>query len=414
MGFWVAYSGANLFHNTGEALSTIARLSGLLGTYMILWQLVLRSRINLVEKAFSVERLNWLHKWNGYIGLILILVHFIFQLIGYSIINHVNLLQQEIDFLLNYEDVLKASLALALFVGVVGMSIAIVRRHFKYETWYVVHMMTYLAIILAFGHQFNIGIDFLGHPWFVAYWYFLYAVAGGLIVVFRFGLPTYRLWYHNFKVDRIVPEATDTVSIYIGGRNIQKFNYVAGQYMAWRFLSKELWWQAHPFSLSWEPGHNQLRLTVKASGDYTAQLLQVLKPGTPVLVDGPHGLFRPVEDERPRLFVAGGIGVTPLRSMIGAGGGQGGTLIYAAHDQSSVALSKELDELAKQQGMAVHYVLEDREGRLNAELLAKLAPQAAASQVLLCGPPAMMAATTQLLRGQGVPANAIVTELFSY
>ena len=43
-----------------------------------------------------------------------------------------------------------------------------------------------------------------------------------------------------------------------------------GQFFLWRFLTRDRWWEAHPFSLSAAPDGRRLRITVKGVGDYTA------------------------------------------------------------------------------------------------------------------------------------------------
>ena len=52
-----------------------------------------------------------------------------------------------------------------------------------------------------------------------------------------------------------------------------------GQFFTWRFLTRDRWWEAHPFSLSAAPDGRRLRITVKGLGDYTAAL-RAIPPGT--------------------------------------------------------------------------------------------------------------------------------------
>ena len=84
----------------------------------------------------------------------------------------------------------------------------------------------------------------------------------------------------------------------------------------WRFLTRELWWQAHPYSLSALPQPPYLRFTVKGLGDSSRALAQ-LRPGTRVAFEGPYGAFT----DHARLsdgvlLVAAGVGITPLRALL--------------------------------------------------------------------------------------------------
>ena len=64
----------------------------------------------------------------------------------------------------------------------------------------------------------------------------------------------------------------------------------AGQFLLWRFLAPGHVWSAHPYSLSAAPDHGRLRITVKDAGDHSAALAH-LRPGTPVIAEGPFGHF---------------------------------------------------------------------------------------------------------------------------
>jgi len=73
--------------------------------------------------------------------------------------------------------------------------------------------------------------------------------------------------------------------------------------------------EAHPFSMSRRPDGTRLRLTIKAVGDFTRRI-PGLKPGVRVLIDGPHGIFTARRSSSQKiLMIAGGIGITPIRSL---------------------------------------------------------------------------------------------------
>jgi predicted ferric reductase len=317
---------------------------------------------------------------------------------------------------------LKATIGMLMLIFIVIISIGIVRRDFRYETWYFVHLFTYLAILLAFSHQLSVGMDFAQHPLFTLYWYALYIAAAGVIIFWRFGGPAFLFWRHRFRVEKLEPAAKDVMSIYVTGRHLDEFRYRAGQFLIWRFLTPGRWWQAHPFSISVAPGHEYLRLSAKGVGDFTRKLPR-LKPGSYVLIDGPHGNFTLNRTTKPKLlFIAGGIGITPLRSMLEAlpAGTPPPVLVWAARTQADLALRSEIEALVRSHRGNLRIILSEESaphlehGILDAPTLHRLVPDVAEREVLLCGPPAMMDAVAASLAGLGVPKKAVHTERFAY
>ena len=169
----------------------------------------------------------------------------------------------------------------------------IVRRRLRYETWYFVHLYAYLAIALAFSHQLATGTDFVGDPAARAYWYALYVGTLGALVVFRLVLPLAR--------SAAPPPARragrsrrrpGVVSLEIGGVAAGPAQGARpGQFFTWRFLTRDRWWEAHPFSLSAAPDGRRLRITVKGARRLHARALRAIPPGTRVIAEGPFGAF---------------------------------------------------------------------------------------------------------------------------
>jgi ferredoxin-NADP reductase len=163
------------------------------------------------------------------------------------------------------------------------------------------------------------------------------------------------------------------------------------------------------------PKAGQLRLTFKAVGDFTNRL-HMLQAGTPVLLDGPRGTFTLDKAQgKKMLFLAGGIGITPLRTMMEAlPGDTDAVLIYACRNESERALGREFEAMSKGKGIRTTYVYQEKAGRLTAELLQKLVPDIAGREVFLCGPPPMMQAMTETMVSLGVAKDHIYSERFAF
>jgi ferredoxin-NADP reductase len=318
-----------------------------------------------------------------------------------------------------FEHVLSALVGVVLLLAVIALSLPWVRRRLRYESWHAMHLATYLALWLSFGHQLESGGDFANRS-FYAYWYALNGVVVGIFFVYRFLRP-FALWYrHRFTVDRVVRESPDTWSVYIGGHGMESFRFEPGQFANLHLLSRGLW-AGHPFSFSHEYDGKHIRFTVKAMGDAT-QLIEHLTPGTHVLIDGPLGVFVPRRAATDKyLLIAGGVGITPLRAIAGALASQGADVValYAVRTRAHTALLEEMTVLVP--SLHVFFSQDDADvpagavrGRIDEAAIRRFVPDAAKRDAFICGPAPMMDEVTGTLRRVGVPARQIHSERFAF
>src|SRR5439155_3463160 len=116
-------------------------------------------------------------------------------------------------------------------------------------------------------------------------------------------------------------------------------------------------------------------------------------------------------------FIAGGVGITPLRAMLEVVPARPGdvALLYRARSERDLLFRSELDELARRRGITVKYLLGRRRSRpdpLSKEVLAHLVPHIARADVFVCGPPGMMDVAVENLHALVVPRSQIHRERF--
>jgi ferredoxin-NADP reductase len=90
--------------------------------------------------------------------------------------------------------------------------------------------------------------------------------------------------------------------------------YKAGQYITVYFPNSNTP-SGKAYSISSAPSENRFALTVEAVGEYSSRLSSLV-PGDTFLASLPRGSFYPEPGEDGLVFLAGGIGITPFRSMI--------------------------------------------------------------------------------------------------
>lgn len=420
VGFWAAFSGSAIFESASQSLIALGRLAGLLGAYFALTQLVLMSRGHWLESAFGLDKIARFHRVQGFMAISFILIHPPLLAIGYAIPADIKLPEQFLQFIQFYPYVWLAAIGLVLFVTVVGSSIYISRKHLKFETWYGVHLLAYLAIASVFLHQLALGNTLLTSRFFYLYWVGLYIFVAATVLK-RFAHPLYLYLRHGFRVKSVKTETPFATSIIIEGKNIDQQWAKPGQFIMVRFLAPGMWWQEHPFSLSQLPANGILRITAKKIGDYTRDQLPVLKAGTKAIVDGPFGAFtEDVATLQKRLYIAGGVGITPIRSLIeGQSDKTDSILLYANKVTQEIIFNQELTILQQAGKVTVHHVISDQPeykgetGRINAEMIKRLVPDYPEREIYLCGPPPMMQAMIATLTDMGIPKTRIHYEYFA-
>lgn len=419
MAIWYTNSSFYILNPAGGNIwRAFGRLMGLFAEVAILLELVLIGRISVIEQTFGHDHMNKIHRWIGYSIMLFMLGHPILLTISGMMGNGVSFYQQFADYLANWEDVFAAFVSIVLFGYIVVLSLPIIRKRLRYETWYFTHLLTYLAIGLAFSHQINSGDMARGSALY--YWITLNFIIFGAMIAHRFIKPLWNAWRFEFRIARVVKETTDTYSLYITGKNIEKFNYQAGQFANVTILQRGIWF-THPFSFSAEPNVECIRFTIKALGDFTKRLDEI-NVGTRIILDGPMGLFIDKLALREKLiFIAGGIGITPIRALIGQLllERKDFVLLYATRSVEDIAFKKEFDELTQIHHFPVHYIVGTpisgyELGYIDREKIVRLVPDFLERDVFLCGPPAMMDATIRNLEGLGIPINNIHFEKFSF
>lgn len=396
-----------------NALIVLGRLTGLYAALLMAFQLLLVARLPWFDRRIGMDRLTSWHRWTGFSVLWLLLSHAVFIVFGYARSSSLDPVNQLVDLAETVEGVLRAIVALAIILVVGAVSARYARRRLAYETWHFIHLYTYVAVVLAFTHQVAAGTTFASSPVATAYWYGVWGLALASVCAGRLVLPLWRNLRHRLRVTAVVPESDNVVSIYITGRDLDRLPARAGQFFLWRFLTKDRWWQANPFSLSAAPDGRTLRLTAKRAGDGSAALRH-LKVGTRVFAEGPYGAFTTLHRTRPdAVLIAGGVGVTPIRALLEELHGHAVVIYRVATDRDAV-LYDELRDLALARGAELHLVTGPPvPDRLAPGELARLVPDIADRDVYLCGPPPMMNAVLGSLRELGVPAPQTHFERFS-
>ena len=395
------------------AAGTVAAMAG---TYLCLVLLLLVSRIPWLEREIGHDRMVALHRTVAPYSIFLILAHVLLTTLAYSQSLERGFVAELTQLVLHSAWMVPAATAFVLMMSLGVLSYRRIRQRMKYETWWVAHLYFYIAVALSFGHQIANGPMFVAHPYQRLFWTGLYLAVATTILVARVIMPVSFSRKHELRVAAVVPEKDGVVSVYVSGVDLDLLKARGGQFFQWRFMTRDWWWQAHPYSLSASPNGSWLRITVKDLGDHSRSLRR-MKVGTRVIAEGPYGVFHAGSRHTDKVAAfAAGVGVTPIRAVLDdLPDGTSVTLVYRVADRTTAPLHEELEALVSERGWRMHYLQGPRRHHpITAEYLSHLVPGLAESDVFVCGPDSFTDRVVEAAGEAGVPSDRIHHEAFAF
>lgn len=392
----------------------MGQIFGVLGITVLTLQLWFISRLPALERGVGMEKLTRWHKNNSRLFATFIILHPIF-LFGPSILNGSSIFTIINSFTIYHK---LGGLALFLIFATMFTTIYSKRLKLNYEHWKIIHKVGYLIVTLGFIHSFFLGSDITsGQPLY--YWWIFLAVSATIPAFYRLILRPFKLRHNIFKVTKLVKETKDVRSIYLEALNGAVLRAAPGQFAYVKFKSKSVSPEEHHFTLSSTPSDKFLSFTVKSSGDFTSTL-DNLKIGELATIEGPFGAFSNQGMAGPFVFIAGGIGITPIMSMLRSNHLDKTTLIYANQYLNEAVFREELEKIKKStKSFHLIYVLSKEKkngthhGRISQEIIKKEVTDIPVAKYFLCGPPEMIKATVKILKQFNVPSSQIFSEVFA-
>lgn len=390
---WLRHGGL-----AGDPLTIVGQITALAGTYAALLGVLFASRAPWLDQVLGADRQRAVHRVLGLASVSAIGVHAVTSTLAFAGGSVAAAIPTLVELVATVPGMLGAVVGMGLLGVVAVTSVRAARRRLSYEAWHGIHLYAYLAVAFGYLHQLSIGTDFMTDPVAAGFWIALYAGAFVPLLVHRVAWPIGLTMRHRPRVTAVVREAEGVVSLYVGGRDLDRLAVRAGQFFVVRALTLRDWSHGHPFSISAAPDGEHLRFTIKTFGEGT-RALAALPAGTPLLLEGPYGAMHSARRTGRRLLlVAGGIGIAPIRAMAeGFAFGPGEVdLVYRVREPEDTPLLGELRALAAYRGIRLHLVAGRRgdpgvgDDPLGPDAIRRLVPDAADRDVYLCGPTTLM------------------------
>jgi predicted ferric reductase len=393
---------------------------GYAGLAMMGLQFGLTARFRYVTEPWGEDVIYHFHRQLSLIALGLVIAHPII----------IFLVQPHMLWLLNVFEAPPvaqwASLSTYALIALVVMSLWRVQLKINYEIWHFTHIV--LAVVAVFaGMVHMIGWGFyLGDPRKRALWIGLSLFWIVLLLYVRILKPLFVL-RRPYRVSENRTERGDSWTLVMQPEKHPGFRFTPGQFAWLTIWGSPFKITAHPFSFSSsaEVTDGSVEITIRNLGDLTSRIHEV-PVGKRVYLDGPYGAFTIGNPTDMHVLIAGGVGVTPMVSMIRTLADRGDKrpviLLYGSRDWESITFREELDELETRLDLKVVHVLSDpsadwtgEKGYINAEIFKRhLPPPHADHEYFICGPNVMMDAIEKALGEMHVPLSKYHSERYSF
>ena len=318
-----------------------------------------------------------------------------------------------------------AVVAVAALFALIVMALWRLKLKISYETWHLTHILLALAAVTA-GIIHMVGSSFyLVDPWKRALWIGLTIFWIALLLYIRLVKPLFML-RRPYRVTEVRKERGDTTTLVMQPEGHPGFRFRPGQFGWLTVWGSPFSITGHPFSFSSSAAAaGRLEMSIRNLGDFTSEMHKV-PVGQRVYLDGPYGAFTIGNPTDMHVLVAGGVGVTPMMSMIRTLADRGDKrpviLLYGSKDWESITFREELEALKQRLNLSVVHVLANpppdwtgEKGFINAEMFKRhLPPPYADHEYFICGPDMMMDAIEKALQELGVPMSKYHSERYSF
>jgi len=391
---------------------------GFIGLAMMWAQFALTARFRWIAPGSGLDTLMQIHRQAGISAFALVLAHPVLAIAAND------------QFVHFFNPGRGAARAVALWVvtlalvAILGSSLWRKQLGLRYEWWRLAHaVLATVIVFIGLVHVLRVGF-YIDDPWKQALWSGLTAGAIGLLGYTRVVRPL-RMWRKPYRVTEVRREPGSSWTLVLEPVGHPGMRFAPGQF-AWVTIGASPFsLEQHPFSFaSSAEAAGRLEFTIKELGDWTAKVGQV-PVGTTAYLDGPYGAFTVSETAERIVGIAGGVGITPIMSILRTWRDRGdrrpAALLYAAGTLEGMVYREELEAMARERGLQLTLLPREAPpgwtgpaGLPDEGLIRGLVERhgTQGTQYLVCGPPPLMDLAERTLLAAGVPSSAIRAERF--
>ncbi len=394
----------------------LGALLGFLGLAILNLQFVITGRFRWFANGFGLDNLLQFHKQMGIFALLLVLAHPGILFVADPVF------LEYLDPRVNFPRAVSLSFVTVAAVVLIASSLWRLTFRLSYEKWRLLHgVLAFAILVLGLGHV--LMVDHYGAP----FWKkgaFVAMSGAAMYLVFHSRLVRPLLMRRKpYRISEVRSERNQAWTLVIEPEGHRRMNFRPGQFVWLTVGDTPFSLQQHPFSIASSPRQEKIELSVKELGDFTDSVREI-PPGMRAWLEGPYGSFYTGREASGLVFIAGGIGITPIMSHLRTAREKGSRqpliLIFGNATWDDVTFREEIAAMEKQIPLKVVHVLEKppkewtgETGFIDRKVLDRHLPENVSEyEYFVCGPEAMMDLTEPILKEMGIPCRAIHSERF--
>lgn len=400
-------------HNDGSDPTFVRRYAGeILGSIVIVllsFSLFLSTRPKWAERYFGgLDKMYLTHRRTSTVAFLLLFVHLLTVPIS---INDMRIG--------NY-------IAIVAFLGIVSIVLVTLAPRLPflsklltgetYDGWKRLHRFVGIFFILGFIHSLTVkALDAL----IPITWVQMFFILGTVSYLYTELFGRFFKKYVPYHVEAVRHPNPSTTEVTLRPKITPIKKQRAGQFLFVHFPQDRTLNESHPFTISSAPHEEVLRVTIKASGDFTRYLFSNLKPEMGAIVEGAYGMFDYKTGGARQIWIAGGIGVTPFLSFVRD---MNGNLAHdvdfyytVRHPEEAIFVDEFEAADLRNPRLRVHIRYSAKEGSLTIDhILKNVVGDVKDYHVYMCGPLPMIQAFEKKFLELGLPQNRIHYEEFNF
>jgi len=319
-----------------------------------------------------------------------------------------------------------AAISTYSLIALVVTAIWRVKLRIKYETWHITHIiLAVVAVTAGLLHMVGWG-RYLVSPQKRALWIALPIFWLALLLYIRIVKPLFIL-RRPYRVSEVRKERGDTTTLVMHPDGHPGFRFSPGQFGWLTLWGSPFKITGHPFSFSSssEVTDGSVEMSIRNLGDFTSRIHKV-PVGQRIYLDGPYGAFTIGNPADMHVLIAGGVGITPmismLRTLADRNDPRPAILLYGSKDWESITFREELEDLKARLNLTVVHVLRNppadwtgEKGFITPEVFKRHIPQPYADhEYFICGPTRLMDIIEEALSDMNVPISKYHSERYSF